>query len=83
MIVTRKLRLYFQAHLIAVFTNQPLKQILQWPNTSRRLKWSIELSKFHINYQLRMAIKAQALTDFIAEFTYDVVPNLEMEAPKE
>ena len=29
-----------------------------------------------------MAIKAQALTDFIVEFTCDVVPNPE-EAPKE
>ena len=31
----------------------------------------------------RMAIKAQALDDFIAEFTYDVTLIPEMEAPEE
>ena len=30
-----------------------------------------------------MAIKAQTLADFIAEFTYDAAPNLKMKAPKE
>ncbi|XP_038715980.1 uncharacterized protein LOC120009442 [Tripterygium wilfordii] len=40
----RKLRPYFQAHTIVVLTDQPLKNILQKPDTSRRLiKWSIEL----------------------------------------
>ncbi|GFS43666.1 hypothetical protein Acr_00g0086310 [Actinidia rufa] len=33
--------------------------------------WSIELSEFHISYQPRMAIMAQALDDFIVEFKYD------------
>uniref|UniRef100_A0A2N9GFI7 Uncharacterized protein n=1 Tax=Fagus sylvatica TaxID=28930 RepID=A0A2N9GFI7_FAGSY len=31
--------------------------------------WSIELSEFDIDYRPRTAIKAQALADFIAEFT--------------
>ena len=30
-----------------------------------------------------MAIKAQALTDFIVEFTYDVAPNFKMKLPEE
>ena len=30
---------------------------------------AIELSKFDVKYQPRNAIKAQALSDFIAEFT--------------
>ena len=30
-----------------------------------------------------MAIKAQALVDFITEFTYDVAPNPEIEIPQE
>uniref|UniRef100_A0A2N9FSH1 Uncharacterized protein n=1 Tax=Fagus sylvatica TaxID=28930 RepID=A0A2N9FSH1_FAGSY len=33
------------------------------------IQWSIELSEFDIDYRPRTAIKAQALADFIAEFT--------------
>ena len=35
----------------------------------RLIQWAIELSEFDIRYQPRSAIKAQALADFIAEFT--------------
>ena len=66
-----KLRHYFQAHPIIVLTDQPLKHILQQPDTSGRLlKWSIELSEFHIEYQPRMATKVQAFANFITEFTH-------------
>ena len=42
----RKLRPYFQAHKIGVYTNCPLKLILQKPEVSGRLtKWVIELSE--------------------------------------
>ena len=33
------------------------------------IQWAIELSQFDIEYHPRSAIKAQALADFIAEFT--------------
>ena len=33
------------------------------------VQWAIELSQFDIKYRPRTAIKAQALADFIAEFT--------------
>ena len=33
------------------------------------VQWAIELSQFDIEYRPRTAIKAQALADFIAEFT--------------
>ena len=33
------------------------------------IQWTIELSEFDIRYQPRNAIKAQALADFIVEFT--------------
>ena len=39
----------------------------------RLIQWAVELSEFDIQYQLRNAIKAQALADFIAKFT----PNYE------
>ena len=35
----------------------------------RMVQWVIELSQFDIKYHPRTAIKAQALVDFIAEFT--------------
>jgi len=67
-ITSRKLRHYFQAHSVQVLTNQPLRQVLQKPDASGRLlKWSIELSQFEVDYKPRMAIKGQALADFVAE----------------
>ncbi|CAA0820464.1 Unknown protein, partial [Striga hermonthica] len=66
----RKLRPYFQEHSITVRTSYPLRQILHRPDTSGRMvKWAIELGQFDIHYQPRTTIKAQALSDFIAEFT--------------
>jgi hypothetical protein len=38
----------------------------------RLIQWAIELSEFDIEYRPRQAIKAQALADFIAEFTRQV-----------
>ena len=37
--------------------------------TGRIIQWAIELSQFDIEYHSRTAIKAQALVDFIAQFT--------------
>ena len=34
------------------------------------LQWAIEIRQFNIEYQPQVAIKAQVLADFIAEFTY-------------
>ena len=67
---SRKLLPYFQAHIIEVPTEYPMKQILHKPETSGRLiKWAIELSKFDISYKPRTAVKGQILADFIMEFT--------------
>ncbi|XP_025662052.1 uncharacterized protein [Arachis hypogaea] len=66
----RRLRPYFQSHTINVRTTQPLRQILAKPELAGRLiKWSIELSKFDIQYQPRGSVKSQYLADFLAEFT--------------
>uniref|UniRef100_A0A2N9GR51 Uncharacterized protein n=1 Tax=Fagus sylvatica TaxID=28930 RepID=A0A2N9GR51_FAGSY len=66
----RKLRPYFQAHTIILLTNHPLRKAMNKPDAAGRLiQWSIELSEFDIDYRPRTAIKAQALADFIAEFT--------------
>ena len=71
----RKLRPYFQAHIIEVPTEYPMKQILHKPETSRRLmKWAIELREFDIIYKPKKAIKGQVLVDFVMEFT-SAVPD--------
>ena len=67
---SRKLRHYFQAHVIVVMTNHALKKSMTKLEAAGRLiQWAIELSEFDVKYQPRNAIKAQALADFIAEFT--------------
>ncbi|XP_034218921.1 uncharacterized protein K02A2.6-like [Prunus dulcis] len=66
----RRLRPYFQAHTIHVLTNQPLRQVLQKPETSGRLvKWAIELGEFDIHYKPRPAMRGHAVADFLSEFT--------------
>ena len=67
---SRKLRHYFQAHVINVLTDHPLKKVMNKLETARRLiQWAMELSEFDIRYQPKSTIKAQALADFIVEFT--------------
>ena len=67
---SRKLRHYFQAHVIIVMTDHPLKKAMNKLEAAGRLiQWAVELNEFDIQYQPRHAIKAQALADFIVEFT--------------
>ena len=67
---SRKLRHYFQAHVINVITNHPLKKAINKLEAAGRLiQWAIELSEFDVRYQPRIAIKTQALANFIAKFT--------------
>ena len=69
-VASRKLRQYFQASPILVMTNQSIKKSMNKLETAGRMvQWAIELSQFDIEYHPRTAIKAQALADFIAEFT--------------
>ena len=71
LIKSRKLRPYFQAHSIIVLTDYPLRKAMNKPDAAGKLvQWSIEMSEFDIDYRPRTAIKAQALADFIAEFTH-------------
>ncbi|XP_073120297.1 uncharacterized protein [Henckelia pumila] len=64
----RKLRPYFLSHPIVVLTNSHIGRILTRVDISGRLvKWTTELSEYDIQYAPRMAVKAQALVDFLAE----------------
>lgn len=62
----KRLRRYFQAHPIAVITEQPIKQVISKPDASGRLqKWSVLLTEHNISYRPRTAIKGQILADCI------------------
>ena len=51
-------------------TDHPLKKAMNKLEAAERLiQWVVELSEFDIKYQPRNTIKAQALANFIAEFT--------------
>ena len=68
----RKLKPYFQAHIVIILTNKPLRRAMSNPEAARRLAlWAIELSKFDIQYHSRTVIKGQIIADFIAKFTHD------------
>ena len=68
----RKLKPYFQAHMVNVLTDKPLRRAMSKPEAAGRLAlWAIELSEFDIQYRPRTAIKGQIVVDFIAEFTHD------------
>ena len=62
LVAARKLRAYFSAHPITVYTDAPLKKILYRPEISGRLlAWSIELTEFQITYTPRKVIKATSI----------------------
>ena len=62
-------------------TDQPIKKSMNKIEAAGRMvQWVIELNQFNIEYHPRTAIKAQALVDFIAEFTLPDEGNLTNEA---
>lgn len=70
LISSRKLKHYFQAHEITVPTSYLLEDVLSNKEASGRIgKWAIELSQFELSYTPRTTIKAQALADFMADWT--------------
>lgn len=60
-------------------TDQPIQNAMsRLDSVGRMVQWAIELSQFDIEYKPRTTIKAQALADFIAEFTMtDLDPKVE------
>ena len=66
----RKFKLYFQAYVINIMIDCSLKKAMNKLEAAKRLiQWAVELSEFDVRYHPREAIKAQALADFITEFT--------------
>jgi hypothetical protein len=80
LITSRKLSLYFHAHQIDVHTSLTLGKILNNREATGKIaKWAIELSMYDIIYKPRIAMKAQALSDFMAEWTETQTPPRERE----
>jgi hypothetical protein len=70
LIMSPKLSHYFQEHQIEVHTSSMLGEILNNRETTEKItKSTNELSMYDIIYQPQMAIKAQAISNFVAEWT--------------
>jgi hypothetical protein len=79
LITSRKLRHYFDGHKITVVTVFSLEDILcNRDATGRISKWAVELGALNIDFTPCKAIKSQALTDFIAEWTEIQQPTPEI-----
>jgi hypothetical protein len=67
-------------HQIEVYTSSTLGKILNNREaTGKFAKWVIELSMYDIVYKPSTAIKAQALSDFVAEWAETQTPPKERE----
>nr|GEV88459.1 reverse transcriptase domain-containing protein [Tanacetum cinerariifolium] len=65
---SKRLQIYFQAHPIAVITDQPIKQVMSRLDAAGRLqKWSIMLGEHNIAYRPRTLSKGKILADFLNE----------------
>ncbi|GJY22437.1 reverse transcriptase domain-containing protein [Tanacetum coccineum] len=81
----KRLRRYFQAHPIAVITDQPIKQIISRPDVAGRLqKWSVMLGENNITYRPQTSVKGQILAYFLVEKPDDAPADTSVkEIPKE
>lgn len=62
-----------------VFTNNPLRKVLQSPVAATRLiHWEMELNEFDIEYLHRKAIKAHIITEALANFAKGVEMSLSL-----
>jgi hypothetical protein len=65
LIVSRKLRHYFQAHKILIVSSYPLRVVLHNSNaTSNIARWAAELDEFELEFIPHHAVKSQVLDDW-------------------
>ena len=65
----RKLPHYFQAYIVVVLTQLPLKSVLRTADYTGRIAiWNTILGAFDIKYMPRTSIKGQVLADLVTEF---------------
>jgi ribonuclease HI len=71
----RKLRHYFESHLVSVVSSFPLGEIIQYREASGKIaKWAVEIMGETISFAPRKAIKSQVLADFVAEWVDTQLP---------
>ena len=76
---TRKLLHYFTDHKVTVVTSYPLGDIVHNRDATGWIsKWALELMGHDIRYIPYTAIKSQALTDFVTEWTEVQLPTLDV-----
>jgi hypothetical protein len=76
--VSRKLRHYFEAFKLRVTSSRGLGELFRNLEAFTRIaKWAPELSGYHITFEPRTAIKSQVLADFIVDWTGPVGPQQE------
>ena len=67
LMVTWKFLHYFTDHEVSVVTSYPLGDIIRNHDVAGRIsKWALVLMGHDIRYTPRIAIKSQALADFVA-----------------
>jgi ribonuclease HI len=77
----RKLRHYFEAHLVTVVSSFPLGEIIQCREASGRIeKWAVELMGETLSFAPWKAIKSQVLADFLAEWVDTQLPTAPIQA---
>jgi hypothetical protein len=70
LIMKRNLLHYFERHPIHVVTSYGLEELIGNRLTTGRIaKWALELMGLDITYVPQMAIKSQALANFVVEWT--------------
>jgi ribonuclease HI len=75
----RKLKHYFQAHPITVVVSSGISEIINNREASGRIAgWAMEIQPHGLNYLPRPTIKSQALADFVAEWTENQPPLVEV-----
>lgn len=76
-VTTRKLRNYFQGHLIIIKTNYPVNHILKKPDLAEiMVSWAIELSKYDIMFESKSALKSHLLSDFLVKLSLPTIVEL-------
>ena len=69
-LTTKKLKQYFQEHIVTVVSTAPIGEIIRCRDASGRVaKWAIQIASHTILYEPRTTIKSQDLADFLVEWT--------------
>ena len=72
----KKVAHYFSDHTITFISDAPLSEILHNRDaTGRVAKWALELLPLDIKFEVKKAIKSQAVADFIAEWIEQQLPT--------